>query len=53
MLVGLSAIYSIFFNINQINQLYLSNNEASHHNIYFMDIHMEKLCFTKSHTRIY
>ena len=33
----------IFFNVNQINQFYYSNNEASHHHIYVNDTHMEKL----------
>ena len=28
-----SGILYIYFNINQINQLYLPNNEASHQNI--------------------
>ena len=41
MLVGLSAILYIFLNVNQINQLYLSNNEASHHHIYVNDTHTE------------
>ena len=48
-----SRILYIFFNINQINQLYLSNNEACCHHIYVNDTHGEKLCFTQSSTRIY
>ena len=48
-----SRILYIFFYVNQINQLYLSNNEASCHHIYVNDTHREKLCFTQSSTRIY
>ena len=48
-----SRILYIFFNVNQINQLYLSNNEASCHHIYVNDTHREKLCFTQSSTGIY
>ena len=36
-----SRILYIFFNVNQINQLYLSNNEASCHHIYVNDTHRE------------
>ena len=53
MMVGLSMEYCICFNINQINQLYLSNTEGSHHHIYANDTHREKLCFTQSNTRIW
>ena len=42
----ISGILYIFFNINQINLLYLSNNEASCGHIYVNDTHREKLCFT-------
>ena len=44
-----------FFIVNQINQLYLSNNEASHDHIYVNNTHREKLCFTltQSSTIIY
>ena len=45
--------YCIFLNVFQINQLYLSNNEASCHHIYVNDTHREKLCFTQSSTGIY
>ena len=48
-----SRILCIFFNVNQIIQLYLSNNEASHHHIYVNDTQREKPCFTQSITRIY
>ena len=35
----------IFFNKNQVNQLYLSNNKASCHHIYVIDTHRaKKLC---------
>ena len=35
MLVGLSAKYCrYFFNVDRLNQWYLSNNVASHHSIY-------------------
>ena len=54
MLAGSSVEYCIyFFNMNQINQLLLSNNEASHHHVYVNDTHRENLCFTQSITRIY
>ena len=55
MLFGLSAEYCIYiyFNVNQIGQLFLSNNEASHHHIYVNNTHREKLRFTQSNTRIY
>ena len=54
MLVGFSAEYCLYiFKVNQINQLYLSNNKASSHHIYVKDAHREKLCFTWSSTRIY
>ena len=46
MLFGLSVEYYVYFNINQINQLYLSNSEASHHHIYVNNIDKEKLCLT-------
>ena len=48
-----SKILHIFFNENQINQWYLSNNEDSCHYIYFNNNHREKLCFTKFSTIIY
>ena len=48
-----SGILYICFNINQINQLYLPNNEASPQNIYVNNTHREKMCFTQSNTRIY
>ena len=40
MQVGLSTKYCIyiFFNVNQINQCYLSNNKASYLPIYFEQI---------------
>ena len=42
MWVGLSAKYCyIFFNVDQINQWYLSNNEASCLPIYFEQIERE------------
>ena len=41
-----TRILHIFFNVNQINQLHLSNN------IYVNDTHREELCFTQSNTRI-
>ena len=53
MLFALSAEYDVYFNVNQINQLYLSNSEASDHHIYVNNIDKEKLCFTQSNTRIY
>ena len=40
-----SRILYICFNINQVNQLYLSNNEASRHHIYVTDTHREKPLF--------
>ena len=46
-------IVYIYFNVNQIGQLFLSNNEASHHHIYVNNTHREKLRFTQSNTRIY
>ena len=45
-------VTGILYIRNQINQLYLSNNEVSRHHIYVSDTHAEKLCFTKSSTRI-
>ena len=42
-----SKIFYILFNVNQINQLYLSNNEASSHYIYVNNTHREKLCLTQ------
>ena len=53
MLFALSAEYDVYFNVNQINQLYLSNSDASDHHIYVNNIDKEKLCFTQSNTRIY
>ena len=49
-----SGIMYIYFNVNQMNQLYLSNNEASHHHN-LNNTRREKLnlCFTQSNTRIY
>ena len=49
-----SGILYIYFNVNQINQLYLSNNEASHHHN-VNNTRREKLnpYFTQSNTRIY
>ena len=38
-----SRMLYIFFNVSQINQLYLSNTEASPHYIYANDTHSEKL----------
>ena len=48
MLIGLSGEYCIFFIVNQINQCYLSNNEASRHHIYVNNTHREKPCVTQS-----
>ena len=53
MLVGLPTEYCIyFFKAHQINQLHLSNNEASCHYIYVNNTHREKLSFTQSNKRI-
>ena len=38
-------------NVNQKNQFYLTNNEASCHDIYVNDTHTEKLFFAKSNTK--
>ena len=43
----LSGEYCVyFFIVNQINQWYLSNNEASRHHIYVNNTHRKKLCVT-------